>query len=529
MLSQVANSLRRASVSKPANLGMCPHMLGICGCPQHRRLNIAKMNVLSPIVTKAMSPVFGSPVVTAAALLSPQATNTLVSSPSNGSLSDPNHGSFRNSSHHGTLQQTHMFSTQNVGSNLKPSHNVLDRLNKGETIIGDGGFVFALEKRGYVKAGPWTPEATMEHPEGVIQLHREFVMAGADVMQTFTFYASDDKLSNRGNEASAKFTCKSINEAACDIARKVANEGTNVMVAGGISQTPTYLSQGTKAEVQACFDDQLKVFTGKGVDFLIAEYYEHIEECEWAIESCLKTGLPVAANMCIGPEGDLHGNSVEECTRRMVEAGAHIVGVNCHFDPFVSLDAMKKVKAQLVKMDRFEDGPNKVHMMVQPLGYMTPDANKQGFIDLPEFPFALEPRVCTRFEMQAFARQAHELGIGYIGGCCGFEPYHIRAVSEELAQERQRRPPGNKWIPGAGGLEMHTKPWVRARASMEYWQNLKPAFGRVGNPAVSKPDGWKVTQGNEMLRQKKDATETTEIQDLQAIQTENRKANESGS
>lgn len=42
---------------------------------------------------------------------------------------------------------------------------ILERLDAGEIVIGDGGFVFALEKRGYVKAGPWTPEATVEHPE----------------------------------------------------------------------------------------------------------------------------------------------------------------------------------------------------------------------------------------------------------------------------------------------------------------------------------------------------------------------------
>jgi len=58
--------------------------------------------------------------------------------------------------------------------------------------------------------------------------------------------------------------------------------------------------------------------------------------------------------------------------------------------------------------------------MTQPLGYMTPDAGKQGFIDLPEFPFALEPRVCTRYDMHRFAREAYDIGIRFIGGCCGY-------------------------------------------------------------------------------------------------------------
>ena len=48
--------------------------------------------------------------------------------------------------------------------------------------------------------------------------------------------------------------------------------------------------------------------------------------------------------------------------------------------------------------------------MIQPLAFMTPDASVQGFIDLPEFPFALEPRTCTRFEMQRYAKEAYEAG-----------------------------------------------------------------------------------------------------------------------
>lgn len=397
-------------------------------------------------------------------------------------------------------------------SPLNNKKSILERLNAGETILGDGGFVFALEKRGYVKAGPWTPEVVMEEPAAVKQLHREFMRAGSDVMQTFTFYASDDKLENRGNTAKGQFTCRGINESACDIAREVADEGENVLVAGGICQTPSYLSGATKEEVQRMFEDQLECFTAKKVDFMIAEYFEHIEETEWAIESCLKTGLPVAANMCIGPDGDLHGHSAEECAKRMAQAGAHIVGVNCHFDPFVCLEAMKKIKKGL------EEGGflGKVHMMVQPLGFHTPDAGKQGFIDLPEFPFALEPRICTRFDMARFAREAYDLGVRYIGGCCGFEPYHIRAVAEELSAERGRRPiAGGKWIPGAGGLAMHTKPWVRARASAEYWNQLLPASGRPGCPCTSSSCNWGVTQGDILLKQQVAETSLEEVVTLQ--------------
>ncbi|XP_030625029.1 betaine--homocysteine S-methyltransferase 1 isoform X2 [Chanos chanos] len=381
---------------------------------------------------------------------------------------------------------------------------ILERLNAGEVVIGDGGFVFALEKRGYVKAGPWTPEAAAEHPEAVRQLHREFLRAGANVMQTFTFYASDDKLENRGNNLS--FT--QINEAACDLAREVANEG-DALVAGGVSQTPSYLSCKSEDEVKAIFKRQLDVFIKKNVDFLIAEYFEHVEEAEWAVQVLKSTGKPVAANMCIGPDGDMHGVSAGECAIRLVKAGADIVGVNCHFDPLTCVQAVKLMK------EAVEKAGLKAHYMVQPLAYHTPDCNRQGFIDLPEFPFALEPRILTRWDMQQYAREAYDAGIRYIGGCCGFEPYHIRALAEELAPERGFLPTASeKHGPWGTGLEMHTKPWVRARARREYWEKIRPASGRPLCPSMSKPDSWGVTKGHSDLMQQKEATSQDQLRPL---------------
>ena len=119
------------------------------------------------------------------------------------------------------------------------------------------------------------------------------------------------------------------------------------------------------------------------------------------------------------------------------------------------------MKEGLVEAGLFD----KVYLMCQPLAYHTPDAGKQGFIDLPEFPFGLEPRILTRWDMHRYAREAWELGVRYIGGCCGFEAYHIRAVSEELAGERGGKisAASEKHAMWGGGLRMHTKPWVRAR------------------------------------------------------------------
>uniref|UniRef100_A0A3Q2CU16 Betaine--homocysteine S-methyltransferase 1-like n=1 Tax=Cyprinodon variegatus TaxID=28743 RepID=A0A3Q2CU16_CYPVA len=377
---------------------------------------------------------------------------------------------------------------------------ILERLNAGEIVIGDGGFVFALEKRGYVKAGPWTPEATVTHPEAVRQLHREFLRAGANVMQAFTFYASDDKLENRGQ--TLKLTGAQINEAACDLAREVANEG-DALVAGGVCQTPSYLSCKSEPEVKAIFKKQLDQ---KNNLIFLYLYFEHVEEAEWAVQVLKTSGKPVAASLCIGPEGDMHGVSPAECAVRLVKAGAQIVGVNCHFDPMTCVKAVKMMK------EGVEKAGLKAQYMVQPLAYHTPDCNCQGFIDLPEFPFALEPRILTRWDMHQYAREAYNAGIRYIGGCCGYEPYHIRAVAEELAKERGFLPAASEkhglW---GSALEMHTKPWVRARARRDYWENIRPASGRPQCPSLSTPEGWGVTKGHSELVQHKEATSAQEM------------------
>ena len=118
--------------------------------------------------------------------------------------------------------------------------------------------------------------------------------------------------------------------------------------------------------------------------------------------------------------------------------------------------------------------------------------------------------------MHKFAREAYDMGIRYIGGCCGFLPYHIRAIAEELAEERGQLPVSSeKHIPWAGGLMMHTKPWVRARASRDYWEKMKPAAGRPYCPAMSCPDNWGVTQGDDILKQQSQETTKADIEKLQ--------------
>src|SRR6202050_4007034 len=84
------------------------------------------------------------------------------------------------------------------GAGMKKK-GILERLKEGP-VLGDGGYLLELEKRGWVRAGPFTPEVALTHPEALRELHVEFREAGAEVLQALTFYASRDKLATVGLE-----------------------------------------------------------------------------------------------------------------------------------------------------------------------------------------------------------------------------------------------------------------------------------------------------------------------------------------
>src|SRR2546428_3209235 len=114
-----------------------------------------------------------------------------------------------------------------------PKKGILERLSAGP-VLGDGGYLLELERRGYVKAGPFTPEVAVENPDALRQLHTEFLRAGSEVLQTCTFYASEDKLRTAGYADQVE----QINRAAVRVARKVA--GDRALVAGNLSLTWQY-------------------------------------------------------------------------------------------------------------------------------------------------------------------------------------------------------------------------------------------------------------------------------------------------
>jgi betaine-homocysteine S-methyltransferase len=170
---------------------------------------------------------------------------------------------------------------------------LLERLDDG-VVLGEGGYLLELGKRGYVQAGPFTPEVSLTHPDALAELHREFLLAGAEVLQALTFYASEDKLATVGLSGKVD----DLNRAAVGIARKVADEGT-ALVAGNLSLTWAYdPADSTSADhVRGLFGRQLDVQMEVGIDLVIAETFTWLGEAIIATECALATGLPVVTTM----------------------------------------------------------------------------------------------------------------------------------------------------------------------------------------------------------------------------------------
>jgi methionine synthase I (cobalamin-dependent) len=306
---------------------------------------------------------------------------------------------------------------------------ILDRLKDGP-VLGDGGYLLELEKRGWVRAGPFTPEVALLHPDALRELHIEFREAGADVLQALTFYASRDKLATVGLDNKLE----DLNRAAVRIAREVA--GDKCLVAGNLSLTWMYEPNSPAAadKVRRTFDEQLAVQVEEGVDFIIGETFSWLGEALIAVERARKTGLPVMVTICFENQDETaEGKSAAESAKALLDAGADIAGMNCLRPPEHTLGAMEEMR-------RAVSG----YLACQPVAYRTPK-DKPDFTSLPEFPLALDPLQLTRQEMGEYALRAREIGINYIGSCCGSVAIHVREMARALGKLQED---GRVWKKG---------------------------------------------------------------------------------
>lgn len=323
---------------------------------------------------------------------------------------------------------------------------ILERLQEG-LVLGAEGYLFELERRGYLKAGPYVPEAVLDYPEAVRQLHREFLRAGAEVMVAFTYYAHRDKLKTVGREVDLE----QLNRRAVQLAAETAAEG-DALVAGNLSNTWAWDHadpEGSRRRVLPMFQEQVRWAAEEGVDFFIAETYDCLGEARAALEAVRAAGLPAMVTFIPLEEKTSDGYPWEEACRVLSEEGAQIVGLNCARGPATMRGMLERIRAAV-----------SCHVAAQPVPYRTTEA-QPIFQKLRQpgaacaFPLGLDPFLHTRFEMADFALAAREIGVDYIGICCGGAPHHVRAMAEALG----RTVPASRYSPdlslhpvlGAGG------------------------------------------------------------------------------
>ena len=315
----------------------------------------------------------------------------------------------------------------------RPSRRSLEQRLAEGVVVGAEGYVFELERRGYIKAGPYVPEVILDAPDALRQLHREFLRAGSDVMVALTYYAHRDKLRDVGRDGELE----PLNRQAVRIANEIAAEG-DALVAGNICNTWSYDPADphvSGAVVRAQYEEQLGWAVEEGIDFVIAETYDHLGEALIGLDVCKQLGLPVMVTFAsVQPGRTYDGYDYVEACRILAHEGATIVGLNCSRGPETMLPLLEEIRAAV-----------DVGVAAQPVPYRT---TTTAFESLAGFPIQLEPHQCTRFEMADFARRARDIGVDYIGICCGGGPHHVRAMAEALGRDT----PASRYSPA---IELH--------------------------------------------------------------------------
>ena len=315
------------------------------------------------------------------------------------------------------------------------SRDLLARLKDGAVVCAEG-YVFELERRGYLQAGAFVPEVLFEHPEVVEQLHMDFVHAGSDVTQALTYYVHREKLRVIGREKDLA----PMNRAALGIAKRVARR-TGTLFAGDLCNTNIYDPSDAKAvkEVERIFDEQVGWAVEAGVDYFVAETLGWTGEALIALEAIRRQSkVPAVVTFAMHQEElTRDGHTPAEACQRLEAAGADVVGLNCHRGPSTMLPLLKQIRAAV-----------KCHVAGLPVPYRTHPA-QPSFMSLRDpccgdrmaFPDGLDPFMATRSEIFDFGRDAFADNIRYLGVCCGAGPHHIRALAESLG----RHPPASRY------------------------------------------------------------------------------------
>jgi homocysteine S-methyltransferase len=255
-------------------------------------------------------------------------------------------------------------------------------------------------------------ELNLSQPDLIRQIHQEYLQAGAEVIETNTFGGNSFRLS--------RFSCgdrvRDINLGGVKLAREAA-KSFDAYVAGSVGPLGVRIEPLGKVgldEAHASFLEQITALVEGGVDLLILETFGNLEELRQALRAAREVdpNLPVVAQVTIDDDGIcLDGSTPETFGQKLIDWGADVIGCNCSVGPAPMLDAMERVHAVV---------GNAAPLSAQPNAGM---------------PRSVEGRniyLCSPEYMASYAKKFVNVGVRFIGGCCGTTPDHIRMMKSAL-------------------------------------------------------------------------------------------------
>ncbi len=282
-------------------------------------------------------------------------------------------------------------------------------LDDGRVHLFDGAMGTVLYSRGYF-VNVCYDELCVSEPEKVLEVHREYVEAGAEILETNTFGANPVKLSSWGlQERTAE-----INRAAAELAREAAGEEVAVMGAiGPLGIRIEPFGPTARDEARSHFRRQIEGLVAGGVDGFILETFADLEEIHQALLAAREAApdLPAVAQMTVGEGGfTSYGTSAESIAKSLTEWEAEVVGLNCSVGPAEMLEAIERMTA-------VADRP----VSAQPnAGHPRAVGDRKIYMASPEY-------------MANYGRRLIEAGARFVGGCCGTTPDHIRRLRDVVA------------------------------------------------------------------------------------------------
>jgi methionine synthase / methylenetetrahydrofolate reductase (NADH) len=281
-------------------------------------------------------------------------------------------------------------------------------LDPNAIIVFDGAMGTMLYSKG-VFINQCYDELNLRAPDMVSEIHRKYVEAGADVLETNSFGANRLKLTQYGLQDQVR----ELNLAAVKLARD-ASKG-RALVAGALGPLGVRLEPygpTSKEEAREVFCEQISALAEGGVDLIIIETFSDLEEIEQAILAArdVAPNLPIVAQMTIGEGGRTpYGASPEDVVRVLDRWGADVIGLNCSVGPQAILECIEKM-APLTRRK----------LSAQPNAGMPRDVSgRRMYMASPEY-------------MATYARHLVQAGAKIIGGCCGTTPEHIHAMIEGI-------------------------------------------------------------------------------------------------